>query len=105
MQFNNPTQQKMKTKNMTTRKRPNNSNCAFALQITVSVTLICVSLILFASISGAGPANSRSQGVVRSQGELTSFTAQGNENEALPDFAIARPMLPLAPAASTDTIP
>jgi V8-like Glu-specific endopeptidase len=33
-----------------------------------------------------------------SQGELTSFTAQGNGNEALPDFVNARPMpLPLAP--------
>jgi len=98
----------MKTKNQTTsycKKRPNNSNCASALQITVSVTLICVSLILFASISGAGPANSRSQGVVRSQGELTSFTPQGNANEALPDFANARPILPLAPGGPTEMAP
>src|SRR6266700_2006375 len=80
------------------KKQPNNSNCASALQITLSVSLICVSLILFASISGAGPADSRSQGVVMSQGELTSFTARGNGNEVLPDFVNARPMpLPLAP--------
>ena len=80
------------------KKQPNNSNCAFALQITLSVTLICVSLILFASISGAGPADSRSQGVVMNQGDLTSFTARGNGNEVLPDFVNAKPMpLPLAP--------
>jgi V8-like Glu-specific endopeptidase len=36
---------------------------------------------------------------------LTSFTAQGNENEALPDFANARPMLPLAPGGPTDMVP
>jgi V8-like Glu-specific endopeptidase len=91
----------MKTKNPTTshcRKQPNNSNGAVALQITVSVTLICVSLILFASISGAGPADSRAQGVVMNHGELTSFTAAGDGNELLPDFVNARPMpLPLAP--------
>jgi V8-like Glu-specific endopeptidase len=100
MQFNNPSQQKMKTKNLTCKK-----HCASALQITVSVTLICVSLILFASISGAGPANSRSQGVVVSQGELTSFTAQGNQNEAALDFANARPLLPLAPGGPTEMVP
>ena len=94
----------MKTKNMTTcKKRPNKSNRAFALQITVSVILICVSLILFASISGAGPANSRSHGVVMNQGELTSFTAQGNESEL--DLVNARPMLPLAPGGPTDMVP
>jgi V8-like Glu-specific endopeptidase len=87
------------------KKQPNNSNRALALQITLSVTLICVSLILFASISGAGPADSRSQGVVMNQGELTSFTAQGNGNEALPDFVNARPMpLPLA-AGPIDMVP
>src|SRR6516165_560912 len=78
------------------KKQPNNSNCASALQITLSVSLICVSLILFASISGAGPANSRSQGVVMSQGELTSFTDQGNRS--VPDFVNMRPIpLPRAP--------
>ena len=40
-----------------------------------------------------------------SQGELTSFTAQGNENEVQPDFANARPMLPLAPGGPTDMVP
>src|SRR4029077_8003212 len=104
MQFNNPTQQKMKTKNLTTRKQPNNSNWASALQITVSVSLICVSLILFASISGAGPADSRSQGVVMSQGELTSFTDQGNRSD--PDFVNMRPIpLPLAPGGPIDMVP
>ena len=87
------------------KKQPNNSNCAFALQITLSVTLICVSLILFASISGAGPADSRSQGVVMNHGELTSFTALGNGHEVLPDFVNARPMpLPLA-AGPIDMVP
>src|SRR6266480_6091535 len=98
MQFSNPTN-KMKTKNQATshcKKQPNNSNCAFALQITLSVTLICVSLILFASISGAGPADPRSQGVVMSHGELTSFTDQGNGSD--PDFVNMRPM-PLPRAA------
>jgi V8-like Glu-specific endopeptidase len=39
------------------------------------------------------------------QGELTSFTAQGNGNEALPDFVNARPMpLPLA-AGPIDMVP
>jgi V8-like Glu-specific endopeptidase len=85
------------------KKQPNNSNCASALQITLSVSLICVSLILFASISGAGPADSRSQGVVMSQGELTSFTDQGNGNA--PDFVNMRPMpLPLA-AGPIDMVP
>src|SRR5262249_27544747 len=97
-QFNNPNSRKMKTKNQTTshcKKQPNNSNGAAALRITVSVTLICVSLILFASISGAGPADSRAHGVVMTHGELTSFTTQGTESE--PDFVNARPMpLPLA---------
>ena len=89
----------MKTKNQTTshcKKPPNDSNGASVLRITVSVILICVSLILFASISGAGPADSRLHGVVMNHGELTSFTAQGNESE--PDFVNARPMpMPLAP--------
>jgi hypothetical protein len=79
------------------KKQPNNSNCAFALQITLSVTLLCVSLILFALISRAAPEDFRSQGVVMSQGELTSFTARGNGQEVLPDFVNARAMpLPLA---------
>jgi V8-like Glu-specific endopeptidase len=86
------------------KKQPNNSNCASALQITLSVSLICVSLILFASISGAGPADSRSQGVVMSQGELTSFTDQGNRSD--PDFVNMRPMpLPLAPGGPIDMVP
>ena len=89
----------MKTKNQTSshcKKQPNNSSGASAFRITASLTLICVSLILFASISGAGPADSRAHGVVTNQGELTSFTAQGTESE--PDFANAIPMpLPLAP--------
>jgi V8-like Glu-specific endopeptidase len=73
--------------------------------MTLSVTLICISLILFASISGAGSANSRSQGVVMNHGELTSVTAQGNGNEVLPDFVNARPMpLPLA-AGPIDMVP
>jgi V8-like Glu-specific endopeptidase len=85
------------------KKQRNNSTCAFALQIAVSVTLICISLILFALISGAGPANSRSQGVVMNQGELTSFTDQGNRND--PDFVNMRPMpLPLA-AEPIDMVP
>lgn len=106
MQFNNPIQQKMKIKKQTTphcKKPPNNLNGISALQITVSVTLISVSLILFASISGAGPANSRSQGVVTNQGEMTAFTAQGNPSE--PDYANARPMLPLAPGGPIDMVP
>src|SRR4029077_12204993 len=87
------------------KKQRNNSNRAFALQITLSVTLICVSLILLASISGAGPADPRSQGVVMSHGELTSFTALGNGPEVLPDFVNARPMpLPLA-AGPIDMVP
>jgi V8-like Glu-specific endopeptidase len=87
------------------KKQPNNSNCAFALRITLSVTLICVSLIIFASISGGGPANSRSQGVVINHGELTSFTPLSNGNEVLPDFVNARPMpLPLA-TGPIDTVP
>src|SRR5262249_4213439 len=65
-------------------------NGASALRITVSVTLICVSLILFASISGAGPANSRSQGIVTNHGNLTSFTDQGDRTD--PDFANMTPM-------------
>ena len=86
------------------KKQPNNSNCAFVLQITLSVTLICVSLILFASISGAGPADSRSQGVVMSQGELTSFTDQGNRSD--PDFVNMRPIpLPRAPGGPIDMVP
>jgi len=105
MQFSNPTN-KMKTKNQATshcKKQPNNSNCAFALQITLSVTLICISLILFASISGAGPTDSRLHGVVINHGELTSFTAQGNESE--PDFVNMVPMpLPLA-QGPIDTAP
>src|SRR5262249_41172696 len=93
MQFNNPNSRKMKRKNQTTvhcKQQPHNSNGAAALRITASVTLICVSLILFASISGAGPADSRSHGVVMNEGELTSFTAQGDESE--PDFVNAIPM-------------
>src|SRR5215510_5802612 len=93
MQFNNPTQEEMKTKNQTTshcKKQPNDPNGASALRITVSVTLICVSLILFASISGAGPADSRSQGVVTNHGNLTSFTDQGNRSD--PDFVNMTPM-------------
>jgi V8-like Glu-specific endopeptidase len=88
----NPIIQLKPTKLTTSKKHPNNSNGASALQITLSVSLICVSLILFASISGAGPAASRSQGVVMSQGELTSFTAQGNGKEVLPDFVNMKPM-------------
>src|SRR6186997_1712054 len=87
------------------KKQRNNSTCAFALQMTLSVSLICISLILFASISGAGPADSRSQGVVMNHGDLTSFTALGNGNEALPDFVNAKPMpLPLA-TGPIDVVP
>ena len=77
----------MKTK---CKRQPNDSNGASALRITVSVTLICFSLILFASISGAGSADSRSHGVVTNHGDLTSFTVQGNESE--PDIVNAEPM-------------
>ncbi|HEU0210257.1 MAG TPA: trypsin-like serine protease [Candidatus Udaeobacter sp.] len=66
------------------KKQSNNSKRASALQITVSVGLICISLILLASISGAGSADSRSQGVVMSQ--------EGNASEVLSDFTNARPM-------------
>jgi len=77
------------------KKQRNNSICAFALQMTLSVTLIFVSLILFASIFEAAPADSRSQGVVMNHGELTSFTDQGNGSD--PDFVNVIPMpLPLA---------
>jgi V8-like Glu-specific endopeptidase len=94
-----------KTNEFTMKKQPNNSKCASALQITLSVTLICVSLILFASISGAGPAASRSQGVVMNEGKLTSFTDVRNGNEKLPDLTNLRPMpLPLA-SGPTDRLP
>ena len=104
MQFNNPTQHKNENKKYMKKQR-NNSKCAAALQIILSVNLICVSLILFAaSISGAGPADSRSQGVVMSQGDLTSFTDQGNRND--PDFVNMRPIpLPRAPGGPTDMVP
>lgn len=78
------------------KEQRNNSTCAFALQTTLSVILICVSLILLASISGAGPADSRSLGIVMNHGELTSFIDQGNRTD--PDFVNMRPMpLPIAP--------
>ena len=58
------------------KKQPDNSKCASALRITLSVTLICVSLILFASISGAGSASSPSQGVP--SGQLSQQVGTGS---------------------------
>ena len=58
------------------KKQPDNSKCASALRITLSVTLICGSLILFASISGAGSASSPSQGVP--SGQLSQQVGTGS---------------------------
>lgn len=45
------------------KKQQNNSTSGLALRITISVTLICASLILLVSISGPVQAGSRSPNV------------------------------------------
>jgi V8-like Glu-specific endopeptidase len=65
--------------------------------MTLSVTLICVSLVLLASISGGAPKSAyvgdeQLQGVITNEGAVTSFAAPPTSQDVVPDFVNSRPM-------------